>query len=65
MESRIFVWSDVHDKSEQPWEAPSREEAWEEVRRLQRLGHKNAGYWDTSRPWPFDEREDPSLIGAE
>lgn len=50
----IYVWWDVYDKTEQPWEAPSIEEAREEVLRHQSRGAKNAGFWDTSNPWPFD-----------
>jgi hypothetical protein len=56
----IFVWSNVYDKTEQPWEAPSWEAARAEVCALQKAGHRFAGVWDIREPWPFgDEPEKP------
>lgn len=59
----IFVWYDIFDKTEQPWEAPSREEAFAEVNRLRALGAKNPGFWDTSEPWPFSEPDETLFVG--
>jgi hypothetical protein len=54
----VFVWTDTRDKQEQPWEAPSRDEAFSAVRELQQDGCPYAGFWDTDEgPWPFGEKD--------